>query len=144
MSLHGGYDEANIFAKILRGEIPAVTIFEDEVALAFMDLFPQSRGHALVIPKQVKARNFLDLPPEAIGPFLERVQKTARAVEKALKPDGLRILQFNGAASGQTVYHVHFHVLPIYQGVEIAGHAHGKMADAAELKAIAAEIAAAL
>lgn len=144
MSLHGSYDPNNLFAKMLRGEIPCVKAFEDDVALAFMDIFPQSRGHTLVVPKNVRARNFLELPREALGPYLERVQRVAIAVEKALKPDGVQIMQFNGAPAGQTVFHLHFHIIPRYEGVQLAGHGHGNKADAAELEAIAAQIAAAL
>jgi len=144
MALHGVYETDNIFAKMLRGEIPAVKVMEDEVVLAFMDIFPQSRGHTLVIPKGVEARNFLDLPTETVGPFLERVQRVARAVEAALKPDGVQVMQLNGGPAGQTVFHVHFHVIPRYQDAALAGHGHGKQADMGELKTLAAEIAAAL
>ncbi|MEJ0059688.1 MAG: HIT family protein [Terricaulis sp.] len=144
MSLHGNYDDANLFAKILRGEIPAVKAFEDDVALAFMDLFPQTRGHTLVVPKSVRARNFLELPPETVGPFMQRVQHVAIAVEKALKPDGLVVTQFNGAPGGQTIFHVHFHIIPRYEGQALAGHAHEKKADMADLEKIAREIAAAM
>ena len=143
MSLHGSYDPDNLFAKILRGEIPCATVFEDEVALAFMDIFPQSRGHTLIVPKGGSVRNFLDLPSEKIGPYLERVQRVAIAVEKALKPDGVAITQFNGAPAGQTIFHLHFHVIPRYEGVKLAGHGHSNKADAAELEALAAQIAAA-
>lgn len=144
MSLHGSYDGANLFAKILRGEIPCVKVFEDDVALSFMDIFPQTKGHTLVVPKGVRARTFLDLPPSKVGPYMERVQRIAIAVEKALKPDGVRIMQFNGAPAGQTIFHLHFHILPYFEGVAPAGHAHGKKADQAELEALAKLIAAAL
>ena len=144
MSLAGAYDEANIFAKILRGEMPAARVFEDDVALAFMDVFPQTRGHTLIIPKGVGARNFLDFPTGLVGPYMERVQRVARAVEKALKPDGLTIMQLNGAAAGQTVFHLHFHVLPRFEGEAMKGHGKAPMAEMADLKALAAEIAAAL
>ena len=142
MSLAGAYDNANIFAKILRGELPCVKVFEDDVALSFMDLFPQSRGHTLVLPKEVTARNFLDLPREKVGPFMERVQRVAIAVNAALEPDGLRIGQFNGAPAGQTVFHLHYHIIPIYEGARLAGHAGGAKADQAELEALAKQIAA--
>jgi histidine triad (HIT) family protein len=144
MSLHGPYDDANLFAKILRGEIPAVKVYEDDVALAFLDLFPQARGHTLVVPKGVKARNFLDLPDATVGPFMQRVQRVARGVEKALKPDGLVVTQFNGAPGGQTIFHIHFHIIPRYEGVGLAGHGHQNKADIAELEKIAKQIAAAL
>jgi len=144
MSLAGSYDDNNIFAKILRGEAAAVKVYEDDVVLAFMDLFPQSRGHTLVMPKDVKARNMLDLPPEKVGPLMERVQKVARAVEKALQPDGVAIVQFNGAPAGQTVFHLHVHIIPRFEGAKLAGHSHSQKADIAELEAIAKQIDAAI
>ena len=101
MSLDGSYDPDNIFAKILRGEMPAVRVFEDAHVLAFMDVFPQARGHTLVIPKHSSARNFLEEAPENIGPLLLGVQRVARAVRAALKPDGIVITQFNGAVSAR-------------------------------------------
>lgn len=144
MSLRGSYDDANLFAKILRGEIPAVKVLDDEVALAFMDIFPQARGHVLVIPKGVRARNFLDLPGEKLAPLMQRVQRVAKAVNTALKPDGIVVTQFNGAPAGQSVFHVHFHIIPRYEGVKLAGHGHTNKADMAELQELAQEIAAAL
>ena len=144
MSLTGAYDPANIFAKILRGEAPCAKVFEDDVVLAFMDVFPQTRGHTLVIPKASTARNFFEFPPGAVGPYMTSVQTVARAVERALKPDGVSIVQLNGATAGQTVFHLHFHVLPRWEGVAMKGHGKAPMADMAELKALAAQIAAAL
>lgn len=144
MSLHGAYDDNNLFAKILRGEIPAVKVYEDDEVLAFMDIFPQARGHVLVVPKNVRARNFLELPSERVGPLMERVHKLAIATEKALKPDGVTVTQFNGEHAGQTIYHLHFHIIPRYTGERLAGHSHGKQADIGELQQIAAQIAAAL
>ncbi len=144
MSLHGSYDANNLFAKILRGEIPAVKVYEDAEVLAFMDIFPQARGHVLVIPKNVEARNFLELPANRVAPMMERVQKLAIATEKALKPDGITVTQFNGEDAGQTIFHLHVHIIPRYAGVRLAGHGHGNKADVAELQQIASEIAAAL
>ena len=141
MSLDGTYDAGNIFAKILRGEMPAARVFEDDHVLAFMDVFPQAKGHTLVIPKHSTARNFLEEEPQVIGPLMLGVQRVARAVRAALQPDGLVITQFNGAASGQTVYHLHFHIIPRWEGVALGRHGEG-MADPAELKALAAQIAA--
>ncbi|MFN9849725.1 MAG: HIT family protein [Alphaproteobacteria bacterium] len=141
MSLDGSYDAGNIFAKILRGEMPAVKVYEDDHVLAFMDVFPQSRGHTLVIPKQSTARNFLEESPDVIGPLMLGVQRVARAVRAALNPDGLVITQFNGAPAGQTVFHLHFHIIPRWEGVALGRHAQG-MADMDELKALAAEISA--
>ena len=142
MSLNGVYDPNNIFAKILRGEAPSVRVFEDDHVLAFMDVFPQSRGHTLVIPKQSQARNMLEVEPEVLAPLVLGVQRVARAVRAALKPDGIMVAQFNGAPSGQTVYHLHFHIIPRWEGDAIRGHAQGQMADAAELAAVAKQIAA--
>lgn len=144
MSLHGTYDTNNLFAKILRAEVPAVKVYEDDEVLAFMDLFPQTRGHLLVIPKNSTARNFLDLPAERVGPLMERVQRLAIATEKALKPDGVTVTQFNGEDAGQTIFHLHFHIIPRYAGERLAGHSHGQRADIAELQKIAGQIAAAL
>lgn len=142
MSLTGPYDALNIFAKILRGEMPCVKIWEDDVALAFMDIFPQSRGHALIIPKGAKARNLLDFPAEQLGPYLARVQRLAKAVVAALEPDGLSLMQFNGAAGGQSVFHLHFHVIPRWEGVGLKGPGSAQRADDAELAELARAIAA--
>jgi histidine triad (HIT) family protein len=144
MSLHGTYDDNNLFAKILRGEIPAVKVFEDEHVLAFMDIFPQARGHLLVVPKAVKARNFLELPADRVAPLMERVQRLTIAAAKALKPDGVTVTQFNGEDAGQTIFHLHFHIIPRYRAVRLAGHGHNNKADIAELQQIAGEIAAEL
>lgn len=144
MSLQGAYDDNNIFAKILRGEAPSVKAFEDDVAIAIMDLFPQSRGHTLVIPKGQKVKNFLEMDEDAVGPYLERVQRVAKAATKALKPDGVVVAHYNGAPGGQTIFYPHFHIIPRYEGVSLAGHSHQKRAEIAELEAIAKAIAAAL
>jgi histidine triad (HIT) family protein len=144
MSLHGTYDDNNLFAKILRGEVPAVKAFEDDDTLAFMDIFPQSRGHLLVVPKNVRARNLLELPADRVAPLMARVHQLTIAVDKALKPDGITVTQFNGEDAGQTIFHLHVHIIPRYAGVRLAGHSHGNRADIAELQEIAAQIAAAL
>jgi histidine triad (HIT) family protein len=104
-------------------------------------VFPQGRGHTLVIPKHSTARNFLEEAPEVIGPLMLGVQRVAKAVRAALKPDGLVITQFNGAVSGQTVYHLHFHIIPRWEGVPLGRHGEG-MAETEELKALAAQISA--
>lgn len=140
MTLHADYDPDNIFAKILRGEMPSVKVFEDEIALAFMDVFPQTDGHTLVIPKDVQARNFLDMPTEKLGAYMERVQTVTRAVEAGLKPDGIVVTQFNGAPAGQTVFHLHFHVIPRWEGGALGRHASGEMADMAHLESLAQKI----
>ncbi|MEL6858411.1 MAG: HIT family protein [Pseudomonadota bacterium] len=144
MTLHAAYDPDNIFAKILKGEMPSVKVYDDEIALAFMDVFPQADGHTLIIPKGVQARNFLDMPTENLGAYMERVQTVARAVEKALMPDGVVVTQFNGAPAGQTVFHLHFHVIPRWTNTPLAGHASGQMADMGLLEATAAKIRAEL
>lgn len=141
MSLDGTYDADNIFAKILRGDMPAVRVFEDDHVVSFMDVFPQAKGHTLVIPKHSTARNFLEEAPELIGPLMLGVQRVARAVRSALKPDGLVITQFNGATAGQTVFHLHFHIIPRWEGVPLGRHAEG-MADMEELKELAEQISA--
>jgi len=141
MSLDGAYDDDNIFARILRGEIPAARVFEDDHVLAFMDAFPQAQGHTLVIPKGSRARNLLEEEPHALSELILGVQRVARAVRAALNPDGLVITQFNGQSAGQTVYHLHFHIIPRWNGVALGRHGDG-MADAEELKGLAARIAA--
>jgi histidine triad (HIT) family protein len=144
MTLHAPYDPSNVFAKILRGEIPAVTIWEDDQILAFMDAFPQSEGHVLVISKTSTARNLLEVDPDTLAVLTAATQRTARAVVKALSPDGVSILQFNGAAGGQTVFHLHVHIIPRWTDRPMAGHGQAGMADRDDLKATAAKIAAAL
>jgi histidine triad (HIT) family protein len=136
------YDPDNIFAKILRGDIPCTKVFEDDVALAFMDIMPRADGHTLVIPKTA-ARGLLDLPTPALGPFMERVQYVARAVHKGMAAEGLTIQQFNESAGGQVVFHLHVHILPRWQHVALRPHT-GDMADHAILAAHAAKIKAAL
>lgn len=144
MSLHGDYDAGNIFAKILRGEAPCFKVFEDDVALAFLDLFPVTRGHTLVIPKRAAARNFLELPDGEVGPYMERVQRVARGVTQALTPDGVTIFQFNGAPAGQTVFHLHFHIVPRWEGSPMGQHGKTPMADKADLEPLAAMISKAI
>lgn len=141
MSLDGTYDAGNIFAKILRGEAPSVRVFEDEHVFAFMDVFPQARGHTLVIPKHSTARNLLEEEPERLATLIQGVQRVTKAVRAALNPDGVMVSQFNGAPAGQTVYHLHFHIIPRWDGVALGRHAEG-MADVEELKDLAAQIAA--
>jgi histidine triad (HIT) family protein len=142
MSLDGTYDDGNIFAKILRGETPAARVFEDEHVYAFMDVFPQGRGHTLVIPKHSRARNLLEEEPQVLSNLILGVQRVTRAVRAALNPDGITVMQFNGAPSGQTIYHLHFHIIPRWDGVPLGRHAGGGMADMDELKALAEQIAA--
>jgi histidine triad (HIT) family protein len=133
------YDPGNIFGKMLRGEIPAHKVHEDDQVLAIMDIFPQSRGHMLVIPK-APSRNLLDADPAVLSSAMPIVQRLAKALMAATEADGLRFMQFNEAVSGQTVFHLHFHLIPIYEGVEMRGHAGGAKADDAELAALAKAI----
>ena len=142
MSIDGVYDDANIFAKILRGEMPSARVFEDHDVYAFMDVFPQSRGHTLVISKRSQARNLLEIEPEPLEKLMLGVQRITRAVRAALNPDGIMVAQFNGAASGQTVFHLHFHIIPRWNGAPLRPHGEGGMADPAELAALAEQIAA--
>lgn len=121
------YDANNIFSKILRGEIPSYKIYEDEHTLAFMDVMPQVDGHCLVIPK-VGSRNLLDAELSTLTPLMATVQKIARAAQAAFKADGVQIRQYNEPAAGQTVFHLHFHIMPMNEGQPLRGHS-GKMAD---------------
>ena len=132
------YDQSNIFAKMLRGEIPCHTIYEDEDTLAFLDIMPRSDGHALVITKE-KARDLFDISPEGLAKLMAVVQKLAPKIQQAMGAEGVLIQQFNGAAAGQTVFHLHFHILPIKEGVPLKPHA-GQMADQAELAATAEKV----
>jgi histidine triad (HIT) family protein len=136
------YDPGNIFAKILRGEIPRHEIFEDDVALALMDVMPQSKGHCLVIPK-APSRNLLDAEDETLALLMPRVARLARAAHKAFAADGVVVSQFNEAPAGQTIFHLHFHVIPRYEGMALVPHSGG-MADAGMLAEQAALIRAAL
>ena len=144
MSLTGDYDPDNVFAKIIRGDMPAVKVWEDAEVLAFMDVFPQAEGHVLVVSKTSTARNLLEVEPEVLSTLTAAVQRTARAVTQALEPDGLSIMQFNGEAGGQTVFHLHFHIIPRRVGQSLKGHSQEPMADPESLKTLAARIAAAL
>ena len=136
------YDDSNVFAKILRGEMPCAKVYEDEGTLAFMDVMPQGEGHTLVIPK-VRTRTLIDVAPDALATLIRQVQRVAAAAREAFAADGLTVFQFSEAAGGQTVFHLHFHVVPRFNGVPLRPH-EGGMADAAMLAEHAARIAAAL
>lgn len=136
------YDPNNIFAKILKGEIPSVKLYEDDDTLAFMDVMPQANGHLLVIPK-VASRNLLDADPAVLTKLMPVVQKLAIAAKRAFEADGVTVAQFNEAAAGQTVHHLHFHIIPRHEGVPLKAHS-GKMEDIEVLKANAEKIKAAL
>jgi len=122
------YDENNIFAKILREEIPAHKVFEDENNLAFMDVMPQSAGHTLVIPKS-PAQNLFELEPEDAASVIQATQHVAKAVQKAFSPAGLMLNQFNGSAAGQSVFHFHMHIVPRYEGTPLRAHGGGMASD---------------
>jgi len=115
------YDDTNIFAKILRGEMPCHKVFEDEAALAFMDIMPRANGHVLVLPK-APSRNLLDANPEDLGKLMICVRKIARAVKSAFNADGVTVLQYNERAGGQIIFHLHFHIIPRWAGIDLRPH----------------------
>ena len=132
------YDDQNIFAKILRGEIPSHRVYEDDDVVAFMDVMPQGPGHALVVPK-APSRNLLDADPAALVPVIKATQRLARAAMRAFEADGVTIVQYNEAPAGQSVFHLHFHVIPRFEGVALKPHS-GKMEDQAVLAANAEKL----
>jgi len=115
------YDDSNIFAKILRGEIPSHKVYEDADALVFMDVMPQAPGHTLIVPKAA-SRNLLDADPDVLARLAPLTQRIARAVKTAFEADGVTLVQFNEPASGQTVYHLHYHIIPRHEGVALMPH----------------------
>ena len=131
------YDDQNIFAKILRGEIPAIKVYEDEKTLGFMDIMPQADGHTLVIPKS-PAVTLLDLNPEDAAYTIQIVQKVAKAIEKALDRKGIVLMQLSGEEAGQTVPHIHFHLIP--SSVHQLGKHASTMGDQEKIKALAEKI----
>jgi histidine triad (HIT) family protein len=136
------YDDNNVFAKILRGELPCQKVYETDRVLAFLDVMPRSDGHVLVIPK-TKARNLLDVEPDDLAELAKAVQIVGKAAKKALSADGLTIQQFNESAGGQVVFHIHFHVLPRFEGVALKPHT-GQMEKPEVLADFAAKIRAEL
>lgn len=136
------YDRNNIFAKILRGEIPCEKLYEDEHTFAFMDIMPQTEGHCLVIPKK-PSTGLLDADPTIFASLFETVQKVARAAKAAMHADGVTLMQFNGAAAGQTVFHLHVHILPRKEGIALKAHS-GQMEKSEIIKANAEKIREAL
>lgn len=135
------YDDQNIFARILRGELPAIKVYEDEQVLAFMDIMPQADGHTLVIPK-TPAITLLDLPPDAAAYTIQVVQKVANAMKKGLDVPGIVLMQLSGESAGQTVPHVHFHLIP--SSVHELGKHAAQMGDQEKIKVFAEQIKAAL
>lgn len=139
MSLTAQYDPQNIFAQIIRGDAPCYKLYEDDEVLAFLDLFPQSFGHALVIPKRSAACNILDVDTDALCHMMRVVQRLTRVITAELQPDGVQIAQFNGAPAGQTVFHIHVHIIPRFAGEGLGIHAAGK-ADPAALEQLQARL----
>lgn len=135
------YDNDNIFAKILRGDIPSFKVYEDEHTLAFMDIMPQAEGHTLVIPK-FQAQTLLDIPADTLIHTMTTVQKVMSALKSTLGVDGIVLLQLNGEAAGQTVPHLHFHLIPEHLS-KLKSHG-AKQGDMEKIKALAAKISAAL
>jgi histidine triad (HIT) family protein len=136
------YDTSNVFAKILRGELPCVKVYEDEHTLAFMDIMPSTEGHTLVIPK-APAKEIFDLSPEGAAALIRTTKKVARAVKNGLNCSGVMLVQLNGAAAGQSIPHVHFHILPREEGLDL--HLHGRaMKQPEELEPVATKIRAGL
>lgn len=135
------YDDQNIFARIIRGELPAIKVYEDEQVLAFMDIMPQADGHTLIIPK-TPAVTLLDLPAEAAAYTIQIVQRIAQAIETALDAQGIVLMQLSGSSAGQTVPHVHFHLIP--SSVHELGKHAAQMGDQDRIKQLAEKIKAAL
>ena len=135
------YDDQNICARILRGELPAIKVYEDDQVLAFMDIMPQAEGHTLVIPK-LPAVTLLDLTPEAAAYTIQIVQKVAKAMETALDAKGIVLMQLSGVAAGQTVPHVHFHLIP--SSIHELGRHAAQMGDQEKIASLAEKIKAAL
>jgi histidine triad (HIT) family protein len=136
------YDPTNVFARILKGELPKVAVYEDAMTLAFLDIMPSVEGHTLVIPREF-AEDIFDLSPHSANAVIATTQKVARAVKKAFDAPGIMLVQLNGSAAGQSVPHIHFHVLPRHHGLELKLHGRA-MVDPKTLEPIAAKIRAAL
>jgi histidine triad (HIT) family protein len=136
------YDDKNIFARIMKGELPSHRVYEDAEVVAFMDVMPQGKGHTLVVPR-APSRNLLDADPAVLGTSMAIVQKIARAVKEAFAADGVTIMQFNEAAAGQSVFHLHFHVIPRFEGVPLQRHT-GEMEKPEVLAANAEKVTKAL
>jgi histidine triad (HIT) family protein len=144
MSLDGVYEDNNVFALILQGKLPNHTLWEDDATLAFLDVNPQGKGHSLVISKTSRARNILEIEPPALCAVMTTVKRVATGLRTALKPDGLHIAQFNGGDTGQSVFHLHVHIVPRWAGKNLGILSYyeegGRRAEQADLAALAAEI----
>lgn len=134
------YDDSNVFSQILKGTKSCHKLYEDEVSLSFLDIAPQGPGHTLVIPKTLKIIGILDFSPPELGVFMKSVQHVAKGLTRALNADGLEIQQLNGAAAGQTVFHIHFHLIPRFNDVPILTHAEAKCASHVDLEQMAQRI----
>lgn len=139
MGLYGDYDPQNIFARIIRGEAPCHKVYEDDDVLAFLDAFPQSRGHTLVIPKRATARNLLEIDADTLSKLIRVAQRLTGVLIDELQAEGVQVAQFNGAPAGQTVYHLHFHLIPRWSTSSLGAHAQNR-AEPAELAALAARL----
>ncbi|GAA0333265.1 HIT family protein [Sphingomonas oligophenolica] len=136
MSLYGDYDRDNVFAKILRGEISCHRVYENEEVLAFLDAFPQAPGHTLIIPKKGQARNLLELDDRAISPLFLCAKRLMNVIVTELQPVGVQLLQFNGGDGGQSVFHIHVHLVPRWTGQALGLHGQTP-GDAKDLAAMA-------
>ena len=136
------YDPNNVFAKVLRGELPKIAVYEDDLTLALMDIMPSIEGHTLIITKE-PAEGILDLSPEGAEALIRTTQKVAKAVKKALAPPGVMLVQLNGTAAGQSIPHIHFHILPRHDGLDLKLHGRARQKPDV-LEPIAARIRAAL
>ena len=116
-----GYDKNNVFAKILLGEMPAHKVYEDDKTLAFMDIMPVAKGHTLVIPK-TKASNIFEMDEDYLAAVSKTTKKIAKAIKQSLSPSGVIITQLNGSTAGQTVFHYHMHVIPVYDKAPFQPH----------------------
>jgi len=121
------YDANNLFAKILRGELPCYKVYEDDKTLAFLDIMPRAPGHVLVLPK-APARNILDISPDDLAHVIKVAQKIAKVSVETFGADGITIQQFNESAGGQVVFHLHVHVIPRKTGVAMKPPASEKAA----------------
>lgn len=126
----------SVFSRIVAGEIPAIKVYEDELTMAFMDINPASPGHVLVIPREEYA-DLLSMPPELLSAVAQTVQRVSKAIMKSLKPEGFNIIQNNGAAAGQTVFHYHVHIIPRWEGDHAIGAWKVLSPDQADLNATA-------
>lgn len=131
-----------LFCKIAEGEIPSIRVYEDDVVFAMMDIFPESKGHLLIIPR-AHGDNLFDVPAETLAHIVAVSQRIGQAAQQALNADGIKIAQFNGAAAGQTVFHYHMHVVPAYENIGFKRHA-GEPANSDELQVFADKIKAVL